>query len=111
MEKFVVLYYRVDDDSTLEDFYANTHRHLLEQLPGLVKLEVSRITGQPEGNSRFHLMVEAYFTNENSRQAALLSEPGIEMMNALKLWADHKLIVWFYAQSFSEGKQPPPAEA
>lgn len=108
MDKFVVIYYRVDDEDALETFYAGTHRHLLEQLPGLLKLEVSRVTGQPEGNSRFHLMVEAYFESEKTRETALLSEPGLAMMNALKPWADNRLIVWYYANSFSEEKQPPP---
>ena len=35
MFKFVVIYYRVDDDALLEDFYSSTHMVLTEQLPGL----------------------------------------------------------------------------
>jgi uncharacterized protein (TIGR02118 family) len=104
MFKFVVLYYRVDDEDTLEDFFANTHRALLEQLPGLRRLEVSRVTSQPFGRSRFHLMVEAYFDNEAAMRQGLVSQPGLEMMNALRPWADERLIAWFYADSFSEEK-------
>lgn len=106
MYKFVVLYYRVDDESALEAFFSGTHLRLVEQLPGLQKLEISRVTSQPTGQSRFHLMVEAYFLNEADWLAAQLSEPGIELMNALLPWAEDRLIAWFYANSFSEDKQP-----
>jgi uncharacterized protein (TIGR02118 family) len=104
MFKFVVLYYRVDDENALEEFYANTHRALLEQLPGLRRLEVSRITSQPFGKSRFHLMVEAYFDSEAAMREGLVSQPGLEMMDALRPWADERLIAWYYADSFSEAK-------
>ncbi len=104
MYKFVVIYYRVDDETALEDFYSATHLPLLERLPGLVKLEVSRVTGQPTGQSRFHLMVEAYFNNENALRQALISPNGLQMMDALRLWADAKLLIWYYADSFEEWK-------
>ena len=58
MFKFVVIYYRVDDEAALEEFYSSTHLPLLEQLPGLRRLEVSRVTSQPFGRSRFHLMID-----------------------------------------------------
>lgn len=104
MYKFVVVYYRVDDEATLEDFYMGTHLPLVEQLPGLVKLEVSRVSGQPTGQSRFHLMVEAYFANDNAMRQALISPTGLQMMDALRVWADAKLLVWYYADSFEEAK-------
>lgn len=104
MFKFVVIYYRVDDEDTLEEFYAHTHRALLEQLPGLRRLEVSRVTSQPFGRSRFHLMVEAYFDSEAALRDGLLSRPGLEMMDALRPWSENKLIAWFYADSFAEEK-------
>lgn len=105
MYKFVVIYYQVDDDTTLEDFYNQTHLPLLESLPGLRKVEVSRVTGQPTGQSRFHLMVEAYFDDERAWRQASLSESGVLMMNALRPWFEAKLIVWFYANSFEEAKE------
>lgn len=102
MHKFVVLYYRVDDEPALEEFFSHTHLPLLEQLPGLLGREVSRITGQPLGQSRFHLMVEAYFESPAALMNGLASEPGIAMMNALRPWAENKLLTWFYADAFRE---------
>lgn len=101
MFKFVVIYYRVDDENALEEFYSGTHLRLLEQLPGVLKLDVGRIIGQPTGPSRFHLIVEASFLNEAAWRAAQLSEPGIQLMNALRPWAEERLIAWFYTNSFT----------
>lgn len=105
MFKFVTLYYRVDDELVLEEFFSLTHLPLTESLPGLMKTEVSRIIGKPGGDSRFHLMVEAYFANEAIFFQALASDSGQRLMAALKLWADQRLITWFYADSFSENTQ------
>lgn len=105
MFKFVVIYYRVDDETVLESFFADTHLMLLEALPGLRRLEISRVTAQPFGPSRFHLMVEAYFDNEAAMREGLVSQPGIAMMNALRPWSENKLIAWFYADAFAEDKE------
>ncbi len=102
MQKFVVIYRRVDDEAALEAFFSGTHLRLLEQLPGLLAREVSRVTGQPLGQSRYHLMVEAYFADAPSLLAALASEPGIALMNALRPWAEERLVTWFYADAFRE---------
>lgn len=104
MFKFVVIYYRVDDEIALEEFFSSTHLPLVEDLPDLRRLEISRITSQPFGRSRFLMMVEAYFDNEPAMREALVSRSGIAMMNALRPWSENKLIAWFYADSFVEDK-------
>lgn len=107
MHKFVVIYYRVDDEMTLEEFFTSTHLPLVEALPGLRRLEISRITSQPLGRSRFYLEVEAYFDSETAMLQGLLSELGIALMDALRPWAENKLLAWFYADSFAEYKHGP----
>ncbi len=104
MFKFTVLYYRVDDETALEEFFTTTHLPLAEALPGLRRLEISRITRQPFGRSRFYLSVEAYFDNEVAMQEGLLSQQGLAMMDALRPWSENKLLAWFYADSFEEDK-------
>jgi uncharacterized protein (TIGR02118 family) len=100
--QFTTLYYRVDDEDTLEDFFSSTHLQLAEQLPGLVKSEVTRITGQPNGDSRFHMAYSLYFSTEQSFYMSLASAPGMKLMQALRPWADARLIVWYYGESFEE---------
>ncbi|MBK8985661.1 MAG: EthD family reductase [Chloroflexi bacterium] len=107
MFKFVTIYRRVDDEMKLEAFFSGVHLPLAEQLPGLLKTEVSRVIGKPGGLSRFHLMYELYFESERAFQAAMLSTPGLELTLALKPWAEAKLVSWFYGDSFAEEAHKP----
>jgi uncharacterized protein (TIGR02118 family) len=100
--KFVTIYRRVDDEDALEQFFSNTHLQLAEQLPSLLKSEVSRVTSRPGGESRFHLMYELYFDSAKDFFHDLGTDPGRELMAALKEWADARLLTWFYADSFEE---------
>lgn len=102
MFKFVTLYRRVDDPDALESFFSESHLPLAERLPGLVKSEVSRITGKPGGESRFHLMYELYFETSRDFELALSSEAGIKLIQAITPWAKERLISWFYADAYSE---------
>jgi uncharacterized protein (TIGR02118 family) len=100
--KFVTIYRRVDNEDALEDFFSGTHLSLAEQLPGLLKTEVSRVVGKPGGESRFHLMYELYFDSQDSFFRALESEAGRELMAALLKWDKARLITWFYSESWDE---------
>jgi uncharacterized protein (TIGR02118 family) len=102
MFQFTTIYYRVDDEEKLENFFSSTHLQLAEQLPGLVKSEVSRIMGKPGGESRFHMAYSLYFATEASFQISLVSDAGIKLVEALKPWAEAGLLVWYYADSFEE---------
>lgn len=102
MFKFVTIYRKVDDEMALESFFSNTHLQLAEQLPGLLKSELSRVSRKPGGESRFHLMYELYFESERSFQQAFTSETGAQLIQALKPWSDSHLITWFFADSFEE---------
>lgn len=102
MYKFTTLYRRVDDLDALETFFSTIHLPLAEQLPGLVKSEVSRIVGQPLGESRFHLGYELYFESRAAFENAMKSPPGVELMAHLTPWAEARLVTWFYAEPFEE---------
>jgi len=102
MYKFVTLYRRVDDEAALETFFSQTHLPLAEQLPGLARREVSRISHKPGGESRFHLMFELYFDSRLSFEAAMATPIGVQLIAALTPWAEAKIITWFFADSFLE---------
>lgn len=108
MFKFVTIYKRVDDEVLLENFFSSTHLPLAEQLPGLLKTEVSRVRGKPGGESRFHMMYELYFESQDAFLQALLTEAGHALMEALKPWGDAQLISWFYADSWQETRPEQP---
>ena len=102
MFKFVVIYRRVDDEDALERFFVNTHLRLVEQLPSLLKTEVSRVLGKPGGQSRFYLMVESYFASKEDYQEAMFSQIGIELIQGFRPWDEAKLLTWFYAEAFED---------
>lgn len=102
MYKFVTIYRRVDDEQMLEQFFNETHLPLAEKLPDLVHREVSRISHQPGGESRYHLMFELYFENNERFESAMTSPIGIQLVQALMPWVEAKIIVWFFADSFRE---------
>ncbi len=102
MHTFTVLYYRVDDETALEGFFSGTHLPLLEALPGLRAVEIGRVQGQPLGQSRFALIVAATFDSRTALEAALATQPGIFLMNALKQWAENRLLTWYYTDTFRE---------
>ena len=104
MHTFTTLYYRVDDETTLEEFFSAVHLPLLEALPGLRAVEVGRVLGQPLGQSRFTLIVTAAFDDRSALEAALATETGVTLMNALRPWAENRLIAWYYADTFHEEK-------
>lgn len=108
MFKIVTIYRRVDDQNALEEFFSRTHLPLAEQLPGLKKSEVSRIAGQPGGESRFHMMYELYFESREAYERAMVSEPGLSLLKALTPWWQAKIITWFFAESYEEDAPSPP---
>lgn len=108
MFKFVTLYRKVDNEQALEEFFSGTNLPLAEQLPGLLRTELSRISDKPGGQSRFHLMYELYFESREAFVAALATEPGVALMQALKLWDEARIVTMFYAESFA-GEVPPQA--
>ena len=105
MFKFTMLYRQVDDPTLSEQFFTQVHLPLFEQLPTLLKTEISRVTWKPGGKSRFYMMVEGYFESADHANAALLTEPGLAMMQALKPWADNGIITWFFADSWEEWRE------
>ena len=102
MYKFVTIYRQVEDPIAVDDFFASTHLQLAEQLPGLIKSEVSRVDGKPGGESRFYLMYELYFDSRDAFEKSIQTKIGIQLIQALKPWGDERLITWFYSDSFTE---------
>ena len=76
MVKLVVLYKKPADVSAFETHYKERHLPLARKIPGLVKLEVSHMTGAPGGEPRFYMTAELYFQDEDGMKAGLGSDEG-----------------------------------
>jgi uncharacterized protein (TIGR02118 family) len=54
-------------------YYFEKHVPLVQKIPGLVKIEVSRFSGK---NAPYYLMTTLYFNNKDERKAGLSSPEG-----------------------------------
>jgi len=79
MVKVVVLYGQPTDPEAFEDYYANTHRPLVEKMPNVARTEASRIVGTPDGGDPpYHRVFEFWFDSQEDLQAAMGSPEGQE---------------------------------
>lgn len=76
MIKLVALYRTPPDPAEFDTHYDNLHIPLVRALPGLRKLETTRVTGAPIGTSRYHLLCEMHFDNKDAMDEALASPQG-----------------------------------
>ena len=76
MIKLIALYKKPVDPAGFDKHYDEVHTPLVRKYPGLRKLEITRITGAPIGEPRFHLLVEMYFDTKDAMDLAMASPEG-----------------------------------
>jgi len=74
--KLVALYKKPADVEAFEKHYTEIHAPLARKMPGLAKLEISRMTGSPGGPAKYYLMAELYFEDQAALVAGLGSDEG-----------------------------------
>ncbi|MBO2532745.1 conserved hypothetical protein [Planifilum fulgidum] len=77
MVKLIALYRHPEDKKAFDDHYWNVHAPLAEKMPGLKKLEVTRLVGTPMGGEApYYLLAEMYFEDRGALDAAMSSAEG-----------------------------------
>jgi len=76
MIKLIALFRNPSDTAEFDKHYFEVHIPLVRKFPGLRRLEVTRVTGAPIGEAKFHLMAEMYFDTKDGMDAALASPEG-----------------------------------
>src|SRR5215475_12961524 len=71
MAKLIVLYRTPRDPAEFDRYYAQVHTPIVKKIPGLRRLELTRVTGAPSGAGDLYLIAELYFDNAAAREAAL----------------------------------------
>lgn len=62
MVKLTVLYGHPTDAAAFEQYYAQTHLPMARQVQGVRRMELSKISGAPDGGrAAFYRMAELYF--------------------------------------------------
>jgi uncharacterized protein (TIGR02118 family) len=86
----------VRDPAEFDRYYAQVHIPLAKKIPGLRRLEVTRLTGAPSsGASDLYLIAELYFDNAAAREAALASNEGKAAEADLPKFAEGIVSVYF----------------
>ena len=94
MTKLIALYRKPSDPVAFDKHYDEVHTPLAKKYPGLRKLEITRVTGAPIGETKFHLMCEMYFDNKNAMDAAIASPEGKAVVRDLMSFASDVVTVF-----------------
>ena len=97
MIKLIALFRKPADPAEFDKHYENVHTPLVRKYPGLRKLEITRITGAPIGETKQYLMAEMYFDTKESMDAAMASPEGKAVARDLMSFAAD-LVTVFYGE-------------
>ena len=76
MVKLIALYKTPADIVQFEKHYFEVHMPLVEKIPGLLKSELSKLSGLPSQESKFYMMAEMYFDNMDRLNEGMASPEG-----------------------------------
>lgn len=76
MVKLIALYRTPDDISEFDAHYFKVHLPLITKIPGLQKVEITKIQGAPLGETPYHAMAEMYFESMEAMNAGNASPEG-----------------------------------
>ncbi|HEV8538873.1 MAG TPA: EthD family reductase [Bacteroidota bacterium] len=95
MVKLVALYRKPPDVPGFDKHYFDIHLPLIRKTPGLRRLEVTRITGAPLGDAKYHVMAEMYYDSIDAMNAANASAEGRAAGKDLMGFAADVVILFF----------------
>jgi uncharacterized protein (TIGR02118 family) len=73
MVKLIAIYKQPEIKENFDEHYYNVHTPLVKKVPGLEKVEVSKIFGSPTGKSEYHLLAQLYFKDKDTFNTAMNS--------------------------------------
>ena len=89
MVKLVALFKTPASAPEFDSYFFDTVLPLLKGMNRVERVETTRITGAPFGESKYHLMVEIFFADRNAMDGALASGEGKALArNLLRLAPD-----------------------
>ncbi|WP_062678003.1 EthD family reductase [Parageobacillus toebii] len=72
MIKMIALYKQPKDKEKFDEHYFGTHAPITAKIPGLRKMEVTKITGTPMGGeSEYYLLCEMYYDSYEAFKEAM----------------------------------------
>ncbi|MGO4887684.1 EthD family reductase [Anaerobacillus sp. MEB173] len=74
MVKLIALYKQPEDQQKFDGHYFGTHAPITEKIPGLKKMEVTKIIGSPMGESEYYLLCEMYYEDKDALNTAMKTD-------------------------------------
>ncbi len=88
MVKLSVLYAHPDDPDAFEQYYANTHMPLVDEIPNLQRYEAARIVATPDGSEPpYYRIFEGYFEDIEQLQSGMGTSEGQAAANDIPNFA------------------------
>lgn len=78
MVKLVALYRRPAELEAFDKAFSETHVPLVKKIPGLVRLDVMRVTGAPRGEPEYYQISELSFESKATMDKAMASPENLE---------------------------------
>jgi uncharacterized protein (TIGR02118 family) len=74
MVKLIALYKQPSDPEAFDAHYKNVHTPITQKIPGLRKMEVTKIVGSPMGKSDYYLLCEMYYDSHDALKTAMRTD-------------------------------------
>jgi len=98
MIKLVALFKRPEDASAFDEHYEQVHAPLMQKVPGLTRMEVTRNIQAFRGEPEYYLVAEMYFADKESFDAAMASEENRAAGKDLMSFA-RQYVTMFYGEA------------
>ena len=82
-----LLFRKPEEPEYFEEQWTRLFLPFAEQMPGVERVTVSHVIGEPDGTSDYYRMHEFYFADRQALDHALTSEKGVRAGNALMAFA------------------------
>ncbi len=97
MVKLVAMFKRPADTASFDEHYEAVHIPLVRKMPGMKRIEISRVTGAPMSAPQYYRMTEMYFDNQDALNKAIMSPEGTAAAKDLMGFA-REVVQMFYAE-------------
>jgi len=88
MVKLIVLYGHPKDAAAFEEYYSETHLPIASKIPGVIKVELTKFIGTPDGGkSSQYRMAELYFNSIEELKKQMVSPEGQAAVNDIPNFA------------------------
>ena len=110
MYKMTLLFRNPEDPEQFEDQWAQEFLPFAEQMPGIRRIAVCHVVGEPSGVSNYYKMHEFYFDDREALDRALTSEKGVQAGRGL-MAIGGEITTIFFSEVFEEKREPAPNQS